>query len=164
MNIYQKDCRSLNGEAFNLRALQGQVLLVVNIATHCRFTPQLEGLEALYRAHRDQGFTVLGFPCNQFARQAPGSARALETRLHERYALSFPLMERVCVNGADTHPLFDLLRRQAPGILGSTPVKWNFTKFLVGRNGQVIERFAPRVMPREIDRHVREALNIHFSA
>ncbi|MFC0269762.1 glutathione peroxidase [Kushneria aurantia] len=164
MHIYQQDCRDCNGEPFNLRALRGQVLLVVNIATECRFTPQLAGLEKLYRAHRDQGFTVLGFPCNQFARQAPAPARDIEAWCRREYSVSFPLMARVRVNGSDADPLFRLLRRQAPGVLGSTPIKWNFTKFLVGRDGQVIARYGPSAGASALEAPIRRALDTHFSA
>ncbi|WP_404473579.1 glutathione peroxidase [Vreelandella venusta] len=144
MTIYDQDCYTHQGEPFNLRALRGQVLLVVNVASKCGFTPQLKELEGLYSRYRDRGFTVLGFPCNQFGRQAPESAEAFCAFGEQEYGVSFPLMEKVDVNGRDAHPLFVLLKQQAPGVMGTKLVKWNFTKFLVGRDGQVIARFGPK--------------------
>ncbi|GGX94061.1 glutathione peroxidase [Litchfieldella qijiaojingensis] len=164
MQIYDLDCSTHSGEPFNLRALRGQVLLIVNVASQCGFTPQLKELEDLYRRYRDQGFTVLAFPCNQFARQSPESATAFCSFSEREYGVTFPLMEKVKVNGPDAHPLFVQLRRQAPGVLGSTLIKWNFTKFLVGRNGQVIRRFGPRDGAVEIRPYLEEALETPFSA
>ncbi|MBZ9538911.1 glutathione peroxidase [Modicisalibacter tunisiensis] len=164
MQIYSQDCRTQSGEPFNLRALRGQVLLVVNVASRCGFTPQLGELERLYRRYRDQGFTVLAFPCNQFARQSPETARAFGAFCEREYGVTFPVMEKVRVNGPGAHPLFVLLRRQAPGVLGSTPIKWNFTKFLVGRDGQVIRRFSPRTRTARIVPELEKALDTPFSA
>lgn len=144
MTIYDQDCYTHQGEPFNLRALRGQVLLVVNVASKCGFTPQLKELEALYNRYRDRGFTVIGFPCNQFGRQSPESAEAFCAFGEQEYGVSFPLMEKVNVNGRDAHPLFVLLKKQAPGVMGTKAIKWNFTKFLVGRDGQIIARFAPK--------------------
>ena len=164
MSLYTQDCRTHAGEPFNLRALRGQVLLVVNVASRCGFTPQMEGLEKLYRQYRDQGFTVLAFPCNQFGRQSPESSAMFATFCEQRYAVTFPMMEKVKVNGGEAHPLFMYLRHQAPGVLGSTPIKWNFTKFLVGRDGQVIRRFGPRAAPRSLRHVIEDALETPFSA
>ncbi|MDW5377631.1 glutathione peroxidase [Halomonas sp. HP20-15] len=164
MQIYNQDCRTSSGEPFNLRALRGQVLLVVNVASRCTYTPQLAELERLYRRYRYQGFTVLAFPCNQFAHQSPESARAFGAFCEREYDVTFPVMEKVRVNGRYAHPLFVLLRRQAPGMLGSTPIKWNFTKFLVGRDGQVIRRFSPRTDRLRIVPELERALQIPFSA
>lgn len=144
MTIYDQDCHTHQGEPFNLRALRGQVLLVVNVASKCGFTPQLKELETLYSRYRDRGFTVLGFPCNQFGNQSPESAEAFCTFGEQTYGVSFPLMEKVNVNGRKTHPLFKRLKKQAPGVMGTQAIKWNFTKFLVGRDGQVIARFGPK--------------------
>lgn len=144
MTIYDQDCYTHQGQPFNLRALRGQVLLVVNVASQCGFTPQLKELEALYQRYRDRGFTVLGFPCNQFGRQSPESAEAFCTFGEQTYGISFPLMEKASVNGSHAHPLFVMLKQQAPGVLGTQVIKWNFTKFLVGRDGRVIARFGPR--------------------
>ncbi|PCF94435.1 glutathione peroxidase [Vreelandella nigrificans] len=144
MMIYDQDCYTHTGEPFNLRALRGQVLLVVNVASQCGFTPQLKELETLYKRYRDRGFTVLGFPCNQFGRQSPESAEAFCAFGEQQFGVSFPLMEKVRVNGHAAHPLFVMLKREAPGVMGTKAIKWNFTKFLVGRDGQVIARFGPK--------------------
>lgn len=144
MSIHDHECRTHSGEPFNLGALRGQVLLVVNVASRCGYTPQLRELDRLYRRYRDRGFTVLGFPCNQFARQSPESALDFCVFGEREYQVSFPLMEKVRVNGAGAHPLFVSLKNEAPGLLGTRAIKWNFTKFLVGRDGRVIRRFAPR--------------------
>ncbi|UYG07244.1 glutathione peroxidase [Halomonas sp. M4R1S46] len=144
MSIHDHDCRTHRGEPFNLRALRGQVLLIVNVASKCGFTPQLRDLERLYRRYRDRGFTVLAFPCNQFAHQAPETAQAFCAFGEREYGVTFPLMEKIKVNGADAHPLFVELKRAAPGVFGTGMIKWNFTKFLVGRDGRVIRRFSPR--------------------
>ncbi|WP_445158470.1 glutathione peroxidase [Halomonas sp. E14] len=143
MAIHEHECRTHRGEPFNLGALQGQVLLIVNVASRCGYTPQLGELERLYRRHRDRGFTVLAFPCNQFARQSPETALDFCAFSSSQYGVTFPVMQKVKVNGAGAHPLFKELKRQAPGMLGTTLIKWNFTKFLVGRDGRVIRRFAP---------------------
>lgn len=164
MHIYTQDCRTQSGEPFNLRALRGQVLLIVNVASRCGYTPQLAEFERLYRRYRDQGFTVLAFPCNQFARQSPEPAKAFAEFCERNYSVTFPIMEKVAVNGNNAHPLFVLLRRQAPGVLGSTPIKWNFTKFLVGRDGQVIRRFGPRDDRLRIIPDLEKALETPFSA
>ncbi|WP_254277857.1 glutathione peroxidase [Halomonas sp. 3H] len=144
MSIHDHQCLTSHGEPFNFGALRGQVLLVVNVASRCGFTPQLRELERLYRRYRDRGFMVIGFPCNQFARQSPESALDFCTLSAREYQVSFPLMEKVKVNGGETHPLFAELKREAPGLLGTRAIKWNFTKFLVGRDGRVIRRFSPR--------------------
>ncbi|WP_355661285.1 glutathione peroxidase [Halomonas salifodinae] len=164
MSLYDIDCHTHLGEPFNLRALRGQVLLITNVASRCGFTPQLEELEALYRRYHDQGLMVLGFPCNQFARQSPESARDFCAFCAREYRVTFPLMEKVKVNGPAAHPLFLELRRQAPGMLGSTLIKWNFTKFLVGRDGRVLARFAPRDGQRVIRPALERALEGPFEA
>lgn len=164
MHIYNQDCRTQSGEPFNLRALRGQVLLIVNVASRCGYTPQLTELERLYRRYRYQGFTVLAFPCNQFAHQSPEPAPAFAEFCLRHYDVTFPVMEKVRVNGRGAHPLFVLLRRQAPGVLGSTQIKWNFTKFLVGRDGQVVCRFSPRDTSLDIIPRLETALDTPFSA
>ncbi|ATJ81466.1 glutathione peroxidase [Halomonas beimenensis] len=159
MSIHDHDCRTSRGEPFNLRALRGQVLLIVNVASQCGFTSQLRDLERLYRRYRDRGFTVLGFPCNQFLRQSPESAQAFCRFGEQEYGVTFPLMEKVKVNGHDTHPLFAELKREAPGMLGTRMIKWNFTKFLVGRDGRVIRRFSPRDGEAELVEALEKALD-----
>lgn len=159
MSIHDHQCRNYRGEPFNLGALRGQVLLIVNVASRCGFTPQLRELERLYRRYRDRGFTVLGFPCNQFGHQTPESALDFCAFSEREYRVSFPLMEKVKVNGADAHPLFEELKREAPGVLGTTLIKWNFTKFLVGRDGRVIHRFSPRDGELELREALEKALD-----
>jgi glutathione peroxidase len=159
MSIHDHQCRTHRGEPFNLGALRGQVLLIVNVASRCGFTPQLRELERLYQRYRDRGFTVLGFPCNQFARQSPESAQEFCELGRKEYRVSFPLMEKIKVNGAEAHPLFVELKRQAPGVLGTTMIKWNFTKFLVGRDGRVIRRFSPRDGEMAIREELERALD-----
>lgn len=161
MNFYQQACHTHQGQPFNLRALQGQVLLVVNVASRCGFTPQLETLEMCYQRYRERGFTVLGFPCNQFGRQAPENAEAFCTFGERDHGVTFPLMEKVKVNGAATHPLFAGLKRDAPGVLGTQMIKWNFTKFLVGRDGRVIRRFSPREQGTALRLAIEQALDEH---
>ena len=158
MTIYEQDCYTHQGKPFNLRALRGQVLLVVNVASQCGFTPQLKELEGLYQRYRDRGFTVLGFPCNQFGRQSPESAEAFCAFGEQQFGVSFPLLEKVKVNGSDAHPLFVQLKREAPGILGTKAVKWNFTKFLVNKEGKVIKRYAPTDKPEAIRKDIEKLL------
>ncbi|MGE4534276.1 glutathione peroxidase [Halomonas sp.] len=159
MSIHDHRCHTAQGESFNFAALRGQVLLIVNVASRCGFTPQLRELERLYRRYRQRGFMVIGFPCNQFARQSPESALDFCTLSARDYQVSFPLMEKVRVNGRHAHPLFVELKRQAPGVLGSGMVKWNFTKFLVGRDGRVIRRFSPRHGEAELRAALEVALD-----
>lgn len=136
-----------SGEDAPLSAYAGQVVLVVNTASQCGFTPQYEGLESLYRDYKDKGFAVLGFPCNQFGGQEPGNAEEIASFCKLTYDVTFPLLAKIEVNGANTTPLYAWLKKQAPGLMGSEAIKWNFTKFLVDRNGQVVERFAPTTKP-----------------
>ncbi|SBR50661.1 MULTISPECIES: glutathione peroxidase [unclassified Halomonas] len=159
MTLYDQDCYTHLGQPFNLRALQGQVLLVVNVASRCGFTPQLKELEMLYQRYRDRGFTVLGFPCDQFGKQSPESAEAFCRFGEQNYGVTFPLMEKVRVNGSQAHPLFVLLKREAPGVLGTQMIKWNFTKFLIGRDGKVVARFGPRDKGRPLRLQLERALD-----
>ena len=140
----------LDGTSQPLAEFAGKVVLVVNVASKCGLTPQYAGLEALYRRYRDQGFVVLGFPCNQFAEQEPGSAEEIAQFCSLTYDVSFPMFGKIDVNGADEHPLYAWLKRSAPGVMGTEGIKWNFTKFLVGRDGLVVERFAPTDEPESI--------------
>jgi len=134
------------------------VLLIVNTASQCGFTPQFEGLEALYRKYAGQGLAVLGFPSNQFMHQDPGSNAEISAFCTEKYDVSFPMMEKIDVNGAAAAPLYKWLVKEAPGLLGSTAIKWNFTKFLVGRDGQVVKRYAPVDKPESIAGDIESAL------
>ncbi len=140
----------LDGKDQALADYAGQLVLVVNTASQCGLTPQYEGLEALYQTYRDRGLVVLGFPCNQFAGQEPGTSEEIASFCSLNYGVSFPMFARVDVNGEDAHPLWQWLKASAPGLLGSEAIKWNFTKFLVGRDGQVIERYAPTTEPKDI--------------
>jgi glutathione peroxidase len=149
-DIYHHRARLLDGREASLGDWRGQVMLIVNVASKCGFTPQYTGLEALYQRFRDKGFVVLGFPCNQFGKQEPGDAAEIARFCSTTYPVSFPLFGKIEVNGPGTHPLYGQLKEQAKGLLGSEKVKWNFTKFLVNREGEAVERFAPTVKPEDI--------------
>jgi len=155
---YDLEVPALDGAAVALDDYRGKVLLVVNTASQCGFTPQFEGLEALYKAYRDRGLEVLGFPCNQFAGQEPGDADEIRTFCSTRYDVSFPMFRKIEVNGAGTHPLYRVLKRARPGFLGTEAVKWNFTKFLIGRDGTVKARFAPKDTPESLRGAIEKAL------
>ncbi|MEW6038633.1 MAG: glutathione peroxidase [Pseudomonadota bacterium] len=151
MNIYDFEVRTLEGETVRLDSYRGKVLLIVNVASRCGFTPQYAGLEALYRRHRGAGLVVLGFPCNQFGAQEPGGEAEIRQFCSSRYEVSFPLFAKIEVNGDHAHPLYGFLKSAQPGLLGSEAVKWNFTKFLVGRDGEVVRRYAPTASPESIE-------------
>jgi glutathione peroxidase len=148
----------LDGRATTLGEWRGQVLLVVNVASRCGMTPQYAGLEALYRAHRDQGFTIIGVPCDQFGRQEPGSASEIAEFCDRNYGVSFPLLEKAKVNGFSAHPLYRWLKREKPAFLWFGTIKWNFTKFLVGRDGTVLSRYAPIAPPESFAGDVARAV------
>ncbi len=149
---------TLGGAPQSLDAYDGKVVLVVNTASKCGFTPQYAGLEQIYERYRDQGLVVLGFPCNQFGKQEPGDADEISEFCQVNYGVSFPMFAKVDVNGSDAHPLFQWLRREAKGALGSTRIKWNFTKFLVGRDGEVIDRYASTTKPEKLSGDIEKAL------
>ena len=149
--------RSLHGEDVALSCYAGKVVLVVNTASKCGFTPQYAGLESLYRRFASEGLVVLGFPCNQFANQEPGDASTIEGSCLINYGVSFPMFARIDVNGPSAHPLFNWLTSQLPGVLGRR-VKWNFTKFLIGRDGTPLRRFAPITRPERLEADIRAAL------
>ena len=140
----------LDGTPQDLAAFAGQVALIVNVASQCGLTPQYEGLEGLYQRFKDQGLVILGFPCNQFGAQEPGSSGEIAQFCALNFGVSFPMFERVEVNGDNAHPIFQWLTAAAPGVLGTEAIKWNFTKFLLGRDGKVVERFAPTTEPADI--------------
>jgi glutathione peroxidase len=150
MSVYDYSAKTLDGQDVSLADYRGQVLLIVNTASKCGFTPQYEGLEALYKAHKDRGFTVLAFPCNQFGAQEPGNAEEIANFCSLTYDVTFPVMSKIDVNGADAHPLYRFLKKEQKGLLGTEAIKWNFTKFLIGKDGQVVERFAPTVKPEDL--------------
>ena len=141
-----------------LERFRGRVVLVVNTASACGFTPQYAGLQALHDKYRDRGFEVLGFPCNQFGRQEPGSAGEIASFCERNYGVRFPLFAKIDVNGANAHPLYRWLKREAPGILATRSIKWNFTKFLIGREGAVVRRYAPRTPPQRLERDIERLL------
>lgn len=156
--LYDFTVRDLAGHDVPLADYRGKVLLIVNTASKCGFTPQYEGLEALYRSLKDRGFAVLGFPCNQFAGQEPGSADEIGQFCKLTYDVSFPMFAKIDVNGPDASPLYKWLKAEAPGLLGSTSVKWNFTKFLVDRDGHVAGRYAPTTRPEALRKPVEALL------
>ena len=157
-SVYDFEALSIEGKTASLSTQRGKVLLIVNTASACGFTPQFGGLEALWKTYRDQGLVVLGFPSNEFGNQDPGSNDQIASFCEMNYGVSFPMMEKVEVNGAQAHPLFKWLTKEAPGLLGSTGVKWNFTKFLVGKDGKVIRRYAPTDKPESITKDIEAAL------
>jgi len=153
-SVYDFTARSIDGAEVSLADYQGQVLLLVNTASKCGFTPQFEGLEALYKAHHGQGLTVLGFPCNQFGAQEPGDEAQIASFCSLTYDVSFPMFAKIEVNGPNTHPLYAYLKKTKPGLLGIEAIKWNFTKFLVDRTGAVVRRYAPTDTPQVIEKDV----------
>ena len=149
---------TLTGTDQDLSAYAGDVVLVVNTASTCGFTPQYAGLEELYAAHKDEGFVVLGFPCNQFGAQEPGTEDEIGEFCQLNYGVSFPMFAKIEVNGPEADPLYRWLCAEAPGLLGSKAIKWNFTKFLVGKDGQVIRRYAPTDAPKDLEQDIEQAL------
>jgi glutathione peroxidase len=158
MSAYDFEAQTLDGKPAPLGDYRGKVLLIVNTASKCGFTPQYEGLEALYRKHKDQGFAVLGFPCNQFGSQEPGDAAEIANFCSLTYDVSFPMMSKIDVNGPKAHPLYAYLKHEQKGILGSEGIKWNFTKFLIDREGRVVRRFAPTDKPESLEAAVEALL------
>jgi glutathione peroxidase len=150
--------KAADASTTDLSSHKGEVMLIVNVASQCGFTPQYEGLEALQRKYGDRGFTVVGFPCNQFGAQEPGNAEEISTFCKLNYDVSFPLMGKIDVNGDDAAPIYKHLKDEAPGLLGSKAIKWNFTKFLVDRSGKVVKRYAPQTKPEELTRDIEVLL------
>jgi len=158
MSIYDFEALGINGQAVALSQYKGQVMLIVNTASACGFTPQFTGLEKLHEQYGAQGLAVIGFPCNQFASQDPGDDAQIANFCQKNYGVSFQMMSKIKVNGNDAHPLYQWLTAEAPGLLGSKAIKWNFTKFLVGRDGRVIKRYAPQDAPEKITKDIEAAL------
>ena len=156
--VYDFEAQSINGKPVALKQFKGKVLLIVNTASACGFTPQFAGLEELHKTYAAKGLTVLGFPCNQFGSQDPGSNDEIASFCQLNYGVDFPMMEKIDVNGAKDDPLFQWLTKEAPGLLGSKAIKWNFTKFLVGKDGQVIRRYAPQDAPKKLAGDIEAAL------
>ena len=157
-SVYEFDALSIDGRPAALASQRGKVLLIVNTASACGFTPQFAGLESLWQTYRDRGLVVVGFPSNEFGAQDPGSNDEIASFCQLNYGVSFPMMAKVKVNGRDAHPLWRWLTAEAPGVLGTQAVKWNFTKFLVGRDGQVLKRYAPTDTPESLAQDIEKAL------
>lgn len=157
--LYDFDAIRLDGSVMPLSALKDRVVLIVNTASACGFTPQFAGLEDLHQRYQNQGLTVLGFPCNQFGAQDPGSNAEIGAFCQKNYGVSFEMMAKIDVNGNAAHPLYQWLKAEAPGLLGSEAIKWNFTKFLVGKDGRVIKRYAPQDTPAKLAPTIEAALN-----
>jgi len=157
-SIYDFEARQIDGKPVSLSEFKGKVLLIVNTASECGFTPQFAGLEALYEKFGPKGLTVIGFPSNQFGKQDPGTNEEIGAFCTKNYGVSFPMMEKIEVNGPGASPLYKWLVKEAPGFLGSTAIKWNFTKFLIGKDGQVIKRYAPIDKPESISGDIEAAL------
>jgi glutathione peroxidase len=156
--VFEFEATSLDGRRVALADYRGQVLLIVNTASECGFTPQYAGLQALYDKYRERGFAVLGFPCNQFGGQEPGGAEQIGAFCEKNYGVTFPMFEKIDVNGESAHPLFNWLKQNASGVLGTERIKWNFTKFLLDRDGQVKARYAPVTKPEQLAKDIERLL------
>ena len=156
--LYDFEAQQINGQLVPLAQFRGKPLLIVNTASACGFTPQFAGLEELHKRYGERGLVVLGFPCNQFGHQDPGTNDEIASFCQVNYGVSFPMMQKVDVNGAEAHPLYRWLTAEAPGLLGSKSIKWNFTKFLVGKDGKVLKRYAPQDAPEKLAKDVEAAL------
>ena len=159
-SVYDFSAETIAGNDKELSDYQGKVLLVVNTASKCGFTPQFGGLETLYEKYKDQGLEVLGFPCNQFKSQDPGSNGEIAEFCQVNYGVTFPMFSKIDVNGADAHPLYKFLKSEMPGILGSEGIKWNFTKFLIGKDGSPVQRFSPQTRPDALEQFVQAQVEI----
>lgn len=157
-SIFDISADSLSGQPVNLGQYKGKVLLIVNTASKCGFTPQYKGLEAVYQQFKERGVEVLGFPCNQFGAQEPGNADDIGAFCEKNYGVTFPLFAKIDVNGDNAHPLFQKLKKDAPGILGTEGIKWNFTKFLIRKDGTVFNRYAPATKPEELMADIEKLL------
>lgn len=158
MSLYNIEVKTIRGETQTLAPYKGQVMLIVNTATKCGFAPQFKGLQKLHDTYKDQGFSVLGFPSGQFANQEPGSDNEVAEACEINFGVNFPLFAKIDVNGSNAHPLFQYLTSEARGILGSKSIKWNFTKFLIDRNGKVLKRFGSTDTPEQIESHIQKLL------
>jgi len=157
-SIYDFSAQDIHGKPVPLKGYKGRVLLIVNTASQCGFTPQYKGLQALWEQYEPKGLTVLGFPSNEFGGQEPGSNDEIESFCELNFGVNFPLMAKVEVNGANAHPLYEFLKSAKPGLLGSEAIKWNFTKFLIGRDGSVLKRYAPQDAPEKMAKDIEAAL------
>lgn len=157
-SVYDFSAKTLDGKTVSLSDFKGSAMLIVNTASKCGFTPQYAGLESLYEKLREKGLTILGFPCNQFGQQEPGNEQEIGAFCQTNYGVSFPMFAKIDVNGPNAHPLYEFLKGEQPGVLGTKNIKWNFTKFLVDRNGKVVDRFAPMTKPEEIEKSIATVL------
>jgi glutathione peroxidase len=158
VSLYDIEVKTIKAEPRRLKDYAGKTMLVVNVASHCGFTPQYKGLEALYQQYKDRGLVVLGFPCDQFGNQEPGDEAEIAQFCSLTYDVTFPMFSKVEVNGDGAHPLFRTLKKEAPGLLGTEAIKWNFTKFLIGPDGKVLKRYGPRDEPASIAADIEKAL------
>jgi glutathione peroxidase len=158
MSIFDIKIKTINGEEQSMSTYKGKVLVIVNTASKCGFTPQYKALQELYERYQFEGLEILGFPCNQFMSQEPGDEEEIKSFCQLNYGVTFPMFAKVDVNGSDAHPLFTHLTKEAPGLLGSKAVKWNFTKFLIDRHGKAVERFSPNTDPKEMEEKIQQLL------
>ncbi|MFD0976869.1 glutathione peroxidase [Salinimicrobium gaetbulicola] len=158
-HFYNYSATNIKGEEISMEEFKGKTVLVVNTASKCGLTPQLEGLESLYQKYKDQGLVILGFPCNQFGNQEPGDEQSIEEGCMINYGVSFPMFSKVEVNGKNAHPVFQYLKKEKSGLLGKR-IKWNFTKFLIDKNGKTIKRFSPTTKPEKIEDYLSSSLNV----
>lgn len=156
--VWNTPITKINFEETTLEAYKGQVIMVVNVASKCGFTPQYKELEEIYNKYKDKGFVILGFPCNQFGSQESGDEKEIQSFCELNFGVTFPLFAKVNVNGATAHPLFTQLKKSLPGLLGTTSIKWNFTKFLIGKDGKPIARYSPNTKPKDIEKDIVKAL------
>ncbi|PLT34940.1 glutathione peroxidase [Bacillus sp. V5-8f] len=158
MSVYDFEAKKIDGEVISLNQFKGNVTLIVNTASKCGFTPQYDDLQSLYERYEEKGFTILGFPCNQFLSQEPGDELEIDSFCRLNYGVTFPMFAKVDVKGKEAHPLFEYLTDNAPGVMGSKAIKWNFTKFLVDKEGRVVRRYAPQTKPFDIEGDIKELL------
>ncbi|WP_285766075.1 glutathione peroxidase [Peribacillus sp. SI8-4] len=158
MSIYEFNVNKINGETISLEEYRGKVMIIVNTASKCGFSPQYDDLQSLYVQYESQGLVILGFPCNQFLNQEPGDDLEIDSYCKLNHGVTFPMFAKVNVNGKDAHPLFTYLAENAPGLMGSKSIKWNFTKFLIDRNGKIISRYAPKTKPLELESDIKKLL------
>ncbi len=158
MSVYPFKARTIDEKEISLSQYHGKALLIVNVASHCGFTPQYEGLENLYKKYKDKGFTVLGFPCNQFGAQEPGNEEEIKSFCDLNFGITFPLFAKIDVNGANAHPLYQYLTNEKSGILGTEAIKWNFTKFLIDSRGEPVKRYASTTKPEDLEKDVEIAI------
>lgn len=158
VNLYDLHVKDIDGKTISMKKYKDRVLLIVNVASKCGFTSQYEGLEKLHKTYHKQGLSVLGFPCNQFLSQEPGSEKEIKEFCSLTYGVEFDMFSKIDVNGENTHPLYKYLKEKSSGFLGTSSIKWNFTKFLVGKDGKVIQRYAPSTKPKEIEKDIKKLL------